>query len=475
MTHAGSLWSRARRLALTSALAASIAAPLAACGPPSHPTPAPAKSPTATPSATPTPAPAAIWPVYHQNPQRSGNVSGTPVPTSLSIAWQSSLDGAVYGEPLDVGGDIIVATENDTLYALNAADGTVVWRDHVGTPVSQGLPCGDIFPLGITGTPAYDPATNSIFAVAEETGFVHVLYAFNASSGAVLWSRRVDVQIPSEYPSAVQQRPALAVANGHVYIGFGGLDGDCSQYRGAVVAVPTDNSGATLQYVVPTTREGAVWATGGPVVGSGGNIFVSVGNGAATSGAWDYTDSVLELSPSLALVAAFAPSRWAYDNAHDLDLGSVSPTLLPNGYIFIAGKSGTGYVVPQSKLGGVGGETFSGTTCDGQMAFGATAFSGDTVYLPCANGVESLTVSATGSFTIGWQTASGANGPPVLAGGAVWSLDTNNGTLMALSQGSGALEQRISVGPVPHFVSPTLIGSTAYVGTDAGVVAVAGA
>ncbi len=452
---------------------------LAACGPvPSHrhsAIPSPSASVSPTPSPLASPGLSSVWPVYHQNPQRTGASSDTPPPGSLAVAWRANLDGAVYGEPLDVGGELLVATENDSLYALNPATGAVAWRTHVASPVTGGLPCGDILPLGITGTPAYDPVTQTVFLVAEQTGFLHVLYAFNASTGAVRWSRRVDIQIPSENPAALQQRPALAVANGYVYIGFGGLDGDCSQYRGAVVAVPTSGNGPTLQYVVPTAREGAVWATGGPVVAAGGNLFVSTGNGAATSNPWDHSDSVLEFSPTLALISAFAPSRWAYDNAHDLDLGSVSPTLLPDGYLFIAGKGGVGYVLRQANLGGVGGQVTSGGSCRGQMAFGDTAVAGDTVYVPCANGVESIAVSASGSFTIGWQTSSGANGPPVLGGGCVWSIDTSSGTVYALDQATGAVRGTVAVGAVPHFVSPTLIGASLYVGTDAGVVAVSGA
>ncbi len=455
-----------------------LAVLITACGQPAvhHPAaPSPSASLAPLPSPLASPLVSALWPVYHQNPQRTGVSPDTPAPGTLSVAWRSHLDGAVYGEPLDIGGEIVVATENDSLYALNSSTGSVLWRSHLATPVTGGLPCGDILPLGITGTPAYDPLTQTVFAVAEQQGFLHVLYGLDPFTGAVRWSRRVDIQIPSENPAAVQQRPALAVANGFVYIGFGGLDGDCSQYRGALLAVPTGGNGPTLQYVVPTSREGAVWATGGPVVDSSGDVYVSTGNGAATSGAWDHTDSVLEFSPTLTLISAFAPARWAYENANDLDLGSVSPTLLPGGLVFIAGKGGEGYVLRQSGLGGIGGQVASAVTCGGQMAFGGTAVSGDTVFLPCANGVESISVAASGSLSVGWQTSSGANGPPVLGGGCVWSVDTATGTVYALDQGSGATRAAVAVGSVPHFVSPTLIGPDLYVGTNSGVVAVSGA
>ena len=475
------------RSAALAAAGLAMATWLAACGSASTPSPSAtvsstgsasstsSASPGPSPNTTPASAPAAAWPVYHQNPERTGLSPTTPAASTLSTAWSANLDGAVWAEPLVVDGDVIVATEDDSLYALNPQSGAVVWRDHVGTPVPRSdLPCGDIFPLGMTGTPAYDPATNSIFVVAEETGPIHVLYDFNAATGAVLWSRQVDIASSLEHANAVQQRPALAVANGYVYIGFGGLDGDCSQYVGAVVAVPTSDQGSTLSFMVPTSREAAVWATGGPVVEPGGDILVSTGNGAAEGGTWDESDLVLELSPTLKVDGDFAPSRWAYDNAHDLDLGSVAPTLLPGGLIFIAGKSGIGYVVRQSALTGVGANVSSAGVCGGAMSFGDTASIGDDLYQPCSNGIEAISVASNGSFSSVWQTSSGANGPPVLGGGDVFSVDTGSGTLYALSQSTGAVVAQISVGAVEHFTSPALLGDLALVPTASGVVAVSG-
>jgi len=457
---------------------------MAACGATPPPSPSTSAvttgsvSPTALPVPTPTPTAtlSAAWPVYHYDTGRSGQSPDTPPVSSLVTAWTAGLDGPVWAEPLVVGGLVIVATENDTLYALDPTTGAVVWRDHVGTPMPRAdlLGCGDVFPLGMTGTPAYDPATQSIFVVAEELGAKHVLYDFSAATGAVLWSRQVDISSPLEDPAAVQQRPALTVANGYVYVGFGGLDGDCDQYVGAVVAVPTSGQGASLQFMVPTSREGAVWATGGPVLGPNGNIFVATGNGAATGGAWDESDSVLELSPTLHLVSDFAPGRWAEDNARDLDLGSVAPTLLPDGYIFIAGKSGIGYVLSESSLGGVGGDVSSAPVCGGAMSFGGTSFSGDTLYQPCSNGIEAISVASGGTFSVLWQTPSGANGPPVLGGGSVFSVDTSSGTLYALNATTGAVQAQISVGAVEHFTSPALIGNLALVPTASGVVAISG-
>jgi len=337
----------------------------------------PAATATATAAATATTAPAspspaaspADWPVYHFDALRSGQYPSLPAfGGSLTPGWSTPLDGAVYAEPLVVHGNVIAATEGDSVYAINPASGAILWSRNLGVPVSRStLPCGNIDPLGITGTPAYDSVTGSIFAVAEVAGPYHILFALNAVTGAVRWSRNVD--LAGDDPATHQQRPALAVANGYVYVGLGGLAGDCGQYVGEVVGVPATGQGTTISYRVPTSREGAVWATGGPVIDSTGTVYVSTGNGASTT-TYDGTDSVLELSPALGLLSRFAPTTWATDNAGDADLGSLSPVLVPGGWVFIAGKSGTGYVLHQGALGGIGGQVSSAFVCTG---FGGAA------------------------------------------------------------------------------------------------------
>ena len=111
------------------------------------------------------------WTVYHGNPLGSGVDTSGVTFSPPNTAWTSPvLDGQVYGEPLEATGRVYVATENDTIYALAANTGAVLWSSHVGTPVPSGdLPCGDISPtVGITGTPVVDVGRGEIFAVADE-------------------------------------------------------------------------------------------------------------------------------------------------------------------------------------------------------------------------------------------------------------------------------------------------------------------
>jgi len=162
------------------------------------------------------------WTMYHADPARTGYVAGMPNPTRLTRLWTTQLDGAVYAEPLVVAGHVLVATENDTLYALDARTGQVQWRLSVGAPVPlSALPCGNIDSLGITGTPVYDPRTGLVFAVAEIKGPAHILVGVEVKTGHLRVRRAVDA--PGTDPRALQQRGALALWGNRVYVAFGGL------------------------------------------------------------------------------------------------------------------------------------------------------------------------------------------------------------------------------------------------------------
>ncbi len=448
---------------------------LAGCGGTSSSSVTPlALSPAATASVavsriTPTPATAGDWPMYHADQARTGFVAGLPDPQRLTSLWNKSLDGAVYAEPLVVKGLVIAASEQDTLYALNPRTGQVQWQTNVGTPVSRStLPCGDIDPLGITGTPVYDPQTGLIFAVAEIQGPAHILVGLDAQTGQVKVRRSADA--PGSDAQVEQERGALALSRGTIYIPYGGLDGDCGDYHGLVVASRTDGTGSLLVYQVPSSREAGIWSTPGPLVDAQGNLYVSVGNGASTGGNWDNSDSILRLSPTLQFEDGFAPQSWASDNASDLDLGSMGPVLLPGGLVYADGKSNQGYLLHADHLGGIGGQIQTLTVC---TSFGGAAVSGQSLYLPCVDGVRQLMLTAGGAqLTTGWQASSQIHGSPVIGGQTLYSLDPNGGVLYALNLATGQVRATISVGQTSRFATPTLGQGTVYVGTLSGVTAV---
>src|SRR5262249_19010534 len=149
----------------------------------------------------------------HANAARSGLVSGLPRAGRLAVAWSRRLDGAVYGQPLVVGGTVVAATENDSVYGLSWATGRVRWRRDLGTPLPlSSAPCGNLDPIGITSTPVYDRATGLVYALAQVGRTGHLLAGLNPATGAVRYRRLVPS--PDRVPFYDQQRGALAAGNG---------------------------------------------------------------------------------------------------------------------------------------------------------------------------------------------------------------------------------------------------------------------
>src|SRR5215470_18026305 len=301
------------RLASASVLAASLAMSLAW---------------PATAAASPGSGKPGSWTVYHGDPAGSGNAASVRSVSVSARAWTSpTLDGQLYGQPLVLGKSVFVATENNTVYALSASTGAVRWSTHLGKPVpASALQCGNITPVaGITGTPVIDPARREIFVVTDEYRAgrpAHFLVGLDTATGHREMTQRVDP--PGQDPAAILQRTGLTLIAGNVVFGFGGNYGDCSTYRGRLIAVP-ETGGRQKTFTVAAasgTSKGAIWLGGAaPVVDGHGNVWVSTGNSTITSSGhrYDNSDGVLQLSPSMRLLQYFAPKSWPVDNAQDID------------------------------------------------------------------------------------------------------------------------------------------------------------
>jgi outer membrane protein assembly factor BamB len=402
------------------------------------------------------------WTVYHDDPAGSGVAVGVGSVDTTARAWTSpTLDGQLYGEPLVSGDRVYVATESDTVYALSAATGAIAWSTQLGTAVpSKVIGCSNINPsVGITGTPVIDASRNEIFVVADEMKNgkpAHMLTGLNTASGQVELSE--DVDPPGQPPAYILQRTGLTVDDGHVYFGFGGNADMCGFYRGRLVSVP--EAGGTPHFFTVAARpgdiRGAIWMGGAaPAVGADGDLWVATGPGTLYSArhAYDDSDGVLEISPSLHLLQFFAPADWAVNDADDLDM-SIEPVLLPDGQVVLTGKNTIVYLLNGRHLGGIGKQQAQlGPVCTTNID-GGSADSGMTVYLPCLNGI--VAVKATSSppaLRLLWNSGTGG-GPPIVAGHLVWTI-SQNGRLYGLDPATGKIRQQAAVGvPANHFPTP---------------------
>jgi outer membrane protein assembly factor BamB len=425
-------------------------------------------------TANPSPA---DWTTYMGDTMRSGVGPATPRATSPHRTWTAKVDGDVYAEPLVAGLSVIVATEQDTIYALNAATGAVRWRQHLGDPVPlRLLECGNIDPNGITSTPTLDTAAGLVYAVAMLNSPIrHELFALKLSDGSIVWHRVVDP--PGEDPGHQQQRGSLNLFHSRVYFSWGGFTGDCGNYHGWVIAAPTDGNGPLLTWQVPSVNRGAIWAPPGPVISSDGNVWVTTGdtNVQAQEGVYDGANAVVRLNADLSPIDQWASKEWRYLNQYDIDQASMAPALLSDGLVFITGKEGVGFLLRAAHLGGIGGESFNARACKSGGpalgAFGGAAVAAGLVFVPCKDGLAALRIDASKpSFTLAWEAAPYANSA-IFAYGLVWTVASDagtyrgnwKGTLYGLDPTNGAVRAQLPLGPIPHYPSPAAAGGSLYV------------
>jgi len=440
---------------------------------PAPPVVSPAAPGAATLAAPAPPAAATDWPGYHRDAARTGFDPGTPPVSRPAGAWRARTDAAVYAAPLVVGGLVVAASERNTVYGFELTTGRQRWSRQLGPPVPRSaLPCGNIDPLGITGTPAYDAGTRTLFVVTttpDGPRIRHTLVGLDPRTGAVRGSRPADP--PGQDPTVENQRGALAVTAGHVLVPYGGHLGDCGDFHGYVVGVPTSLRGDLLVNRAGARGEAGEWAAGGVAVDAEGFAYVANGNGRATSGAYDGSDAVLKLDPRRGLrqVDFLGERDWADANAADRDLGSASP-LLVAGYVWQQGKSDKSYLRPQRDLGGLQDRPVTTGACASQ--FGGAAAHGSVLFASCTDGVRAVGVLPAGGVRLGWKAPAAVNGSPVVGGGAVWALDVRAGRLHALAEASGRDLGVVDVGDVTRFATPALSGGFALVPTTTGVTAV---
>lgn len=433
------------------------------------------------------PAPAAAtgggWTTYHLNNARDGNDTAEPAATGAVQAWGTppTLDGPVYAEPLYLNGVVYSATENDTVYAINAATGAVNWSLHLGTPGSgdpaDGFPCGNVHPIGITSTPVIDSATNRLYAVglidtvSGTPRFQHHLWAIDITAApptTTLFDVVVDATANFD-PLIQNQRGALALANNRIYIPFGGRAGDCGNYHGFVTSVLASNGTGFLSIQETANREGGSWAVPGPAVDGSGSLYVSTGNGDCSVDTYDHAESINRLDANLNLTGAWAPTDWHALDCGDTDIGSMGATLLgATGLAFIAGKNGKGYLVSQANLNtnGPGTPAFVADLSSGALCYGSAAYDAATssIYVPCSGGLRALHLNAgVPSFTLGWFSNDGFADSPILAGGLVWWMNRGmGGRIQAFYPGTGSLSFSATATGFHNFSTPSAGGGRVY-------------
>jgi chitodextrinase len=315
--------------------------------------------------------------------------------TQFGKLFSFALDGIAFASPLYIANVnvpakgfhnvVYVATEHDSVYAWDA-DGlspNPLWKVTFLKSGVTTVPCGDTgecgdIPneIGITGTPAIDQASGTIYVVAktkEGTKYVQRLHALDITTGAEKFGGPITIQasvagsgdgsqggqLPLD-PLRENQRPALVLSNGSVYIGWAS-HGDQRPWHGWVVAYNATTLVQTATYcATPDGSGGGIWLSGGGLgADPAGNIYLTTGNGdftANTSGR-DYGDSVVKLNSGGSVVDYFTPFDQDVMDSQNFDLSSAGPVLLvdqPGNFpheMITAAKTGTIYVINRDNMG----------------------------------------------------------------------------------------------------------------------------
>lgn len=342
---------------------------------------------------------------YHNDNYRTGWNSTETVLTPTNVASSSfgllarvTLDDQVDAHPLIVPGVNItagnnqgihdvtyIASENDTVYAIDANAGTILLSVSLGKPVFAPLGCNNNGPhVGVNSTPVIDQAAGTLYVIAytqDKTGPAYRLHALDLGNltdkitpTIVSASHTLSDGTTFKFNATYQrQRPGLLLANGNVYAGFGSFcDYSANLSRGwllgwnaATLAPLSANEVFDTQATSPNSFFlSSIWMSGyGPAADDSGNILFVTGNsdysGTTYDGVTNIQESAIKVAANLTnVVDLFTPSNWSTLDNYDADYGSGGLLILPDQpgstphLAVAAGKDGNMYFMNEDNLGG---------------------------------------------------------------------------------------------------------------------------
>jgi hypothetical protein len=457
---------------------------------------------------------------YHNDNYRSGWNQNESALTSAKVASSSfgqlfniALDDQVDVQPLvlpvinvtvgpnqGVHNVVYVATENNTIYMIDAVKGTVLFFKNLGTPVPAPLGCNNNGPnVGIDGTPVIDAKSTTMYVVTytlESSQPVYRLHALDAGSLAekvpnvivsashLLSDGTTVVNFKAKYQ---RQRPGLLEANGNIYAGFGSFcDKGGSQSRGWILGwnaatltpLPANQMNDTQTSEPHGMFLSSVWMSGyGMAADDSGNLYFVTGNsdysGTTYDGVTNIQESVVKESSDLTKVLSlFTPSDVAALDQGDTDYGSGGVLLVPKqpsasaSMGAAAGKKGQLYLLDLTNLGGKSATGIGGTPVSvGGCWCGQSYFSDGTVHVVSSGGSSVILwkVQTSPSLSLVQQATSGSIGGSQDPG--FFTSISSNGTKSSSDPIIWAISRPDSAGTA---LSPAPIGLWAFKGQPTG-------
>lgn len=347
---------------------------------------------------------------YHVDNNRTGWNSHETVLTPANVGTSSfallhgiPVNDQVDGQPLFVPAvnitagthqgvhDVVyVATEGDTVYAIDAESGVVLLNPNFGKPVTYPLGCTNNGPnVGINSTPVIDLSSNTLYVMIYTQDTAGPAYRIHALDLGNLTDKVTPPVVTASHTlldgttftfnaTYQRQRPGLLLANGTVYAGFGSFcDFAANVSRGWLLGWSTGtlaplpaNQMFDLQASSPDSFFlSSIWMSGyGLTTDDAGNVLFVTGNSDYSGTTYDsvsnVSESVVKVSADLTtMLDLFTPKNQASLEQTDADFGSGGVLVLPDQpgstpHMAVAvGKVGSLFLMNEDALGGYSTKT----------------------------------------------------------------------------------------------------------------------
>jgi hypothetical protein len=355
----------------------------------------------------------------------------------LESAFKATFTGSMWASPLYLqngpGGKGVffaVTTGND-VFALDETTGATVWTKNLGSsPTANGVSCGNIHPLGILSTPVISASARTIYvgaAIGTNSISDHQIHALSVDDGSPKAGWPVSVSKVTSAsmafsPPPQNQRSALSLVGGKVYVAYGGHVGDCGPYHGWVVAVDTTDPTKVGGWVTGGQGEG-IWDAGG-MASDGNGVFALTGN--STVGASTHLDSeeAVRITGMGTKSDTFFPTSWKSMDSGDADLGASNPVYFelpgatPSKILAVVSKDGNMYLLDAANLGGMGGQKAALQVSNGTMSIHTAVATYTTAkgrYVVFGTNSGAMCASASGEAIVSVLVPAGAPPKPTIA------------------------------------------------------------
>jgi outer membrane protein assembly factor BamB len=461
------------------------------------------------------------WPTYGHDAQRTGNAAGEAVINATSVPylrlkWSAAVDGKVTGQPLFVHAAlvqgqtrdvVVVVTSSNSVYALAADTGALLWHSVFGAPSGTGSVPGG---FGISGAPVIDKATGRIYTVTDD-GFLRTLALADGSE------TRAPLQVITDHPATNSVWGGLNLAGNDLYIATGSNGADVPPWWGRIVHVDVGGTAPAVVNVfkvVPgiavPNGGGGIWGYGGVTMDTTGRVFAATSaddvlNSNLAEGYTPYAGRMVALDAGLALLGTYEPPHPTPcpgdAGVCDMDFGATPVIFQPTGcptLVAAVNKDGHLYKLNADDL--AAGSTASLQALMLNIAFdgpGSGGLTGVPAFWPGGNmlfvtdgrdpalgsvsgiqaGVIGLSVGAAPAcdlqvaWSIDWWSAglTGAEqppSPPTVAGGVVFVGSGVNGSVHAYDAATGSeLWNSGTAISGATFVAPIVADGTLYAGS----------